>query len=149
MGGDPLYFAIVRDPFDLFVSFYQDVAHRESHPLHKDAKRMRPTEFLEFASSNDLLRPQLFYFDRGCSFEQAARLVEAKLIRVDTLERMNTLLAEIAKYFDRPHIDLPHSNKSKTIALNDADKIRDHIESLYPGDRRFFEYISSRADASA
>lgn len=146
LGPSPMYFTIAREPFDLFVSYYQDVSTRRTHPLHRDAANMRPLDFLEHVARKKLLKPQVFYFTQNDSLDEAMSLIESGAVKAEVLPNLNRLLAGIAAYLDMKPIGLPHANQSKKIMLEDEAAIREAVDHYYAADNALYAHV---ADASA
>ena len=142
-GDSRLYFTTIRDPFDLFVSFYQDVSTRESHPLKNDAMRMSHLEFLDHVSSANLLPPQIYYFTQNNALDEALQLVSAWAIHVEILPRLNGFLNELAAYLGARHRALPHANQSKKLDLKDEDLLRAAVKRHYAIDYALYDLVGS------
>ena len=147
LGAEPTYFAIVRDPFDLFVSYYQDVSTRESHPLHKDAASMAPLDFLEHVASKRILRSQCAYLAESESLDEAAALLDSGAIKAADLKSLRVFLQEIALFFDLDPVKLPHVNQSKKAPLEDAGSIRELIDRYYAADNALLSIVNSNSRA--
>lgn len=141
-----MYFTIVRDPFNLFVSYYQDVSTRQTHPLHQDAAKMPALEFLEHVARKNLLKPQTFYFTQNDSLEETLSLIGSGAIKAEILQNLDRLLASVATYLDLNPIVLPHANQSKRIALQDEAAIREAVDHYYASDKALYARV---ADGSA
>lgn len=141
-----MYFTIVRDPFNLFVSYYQDVSTRQTHPLHQDAAKMSPLEFLEHVARKNLLKPQTFYFTQNDSLDETLSLVGSGAIKAEILQNLDRLLADVAAYLDLKPMVLPHANQSKKITLEGETAIREAVDHYYAADKALYARV---ADDSA
>lgn len=145
LGAAPLYFAIFREPFDLFVSFYWDVAKRETHPLHNEAARLAPLDFLDHVASRSLLKPQLFYLGPNSPLNEAVDLLESGKIKADIMPNLTPFLARISRYLGRPPKALPHVNRSAREPIGDEDRIRAAVLKYYADDCRLYELVAAKS----
>lgn len=143
-GDSRLYFTTIRDPFDLYASFYQDVSSREDHPLKKDAAGMPPLEFLDLVISSKLLLPQITYFTHDNSLDKALRLIGDGAIHVEVLPRLNGLLNELTAYLGAPRRTILHNNRSQKLDLEEDDRLRAAVRRNFATDCALYDLIASR-----
>lgn len=137
------YFTILRDPYELFVSFYSDVCRRPSHPYHDLARNSSHIEFLKIAAEKDLLKPQVSYLSASRSFAEAASLIESKAITVDTLPNFRRLMNLIASKAGKSLIDVPHLNSSSSAPVRDEAKLRETLNELYKDDVELVAFVEN------
>lgn len=146
IGPNSVYFTVLRDPFDLYVSFYSDVRKREGHPLHGFACNCTPESFLDYVAAKNLLQPQVNFFSKSFSIDAAIELIEEKKVIVDTLPNLERLLARVAKEFRKEPAPIPHRNSSVRNEIPDEDSLRNLVYELYWQDRFLVEYVEKRKD---
>lgn len=149
IGEGPLYFTILRDPVDLFVSFYQDVVVRNSHPLHESAAALSPLNFLEYAASKNLLKPQLHFLSRDLSVEEADALHASGEIEMEMLPNLNKMFARLAEYFETPLVEVKRSNKSQKAPIENLEEIKKMVGQYYAADIELIERVSARLASTA
>src|SRR3990167_3417787 len=143
-GDSRLYFATIRDPFDLFVSFYQDVSTREGHPLKSDAARMSPLEFLDLVTASKMILPQITFFTHDNSVTEALRMIDEGAIHVEILPRLNGLLEELTAYLGAPRRTILHKNRSQKLDLEGYDRLRAAVRRNFPVDCELYDFVASR-----
>jgi len=143
VGVGPLYFSIVRDPLDRYVSFYSDVSQRESHPLHPVASQLSPSDFLLEVISEEYMYSQYRYLSRDGSFESAIKLVRSGKITVQSLENHDKLLGYIAKVAGKASPVLPRKNKSKPVSLIDRSALEPIVRDHFQNDFEIYNFVNS------
>lgn len=145
LGPSPKYFAIVREPLDLFESYYRDVARRNTHPLHSQAASMPPVEFVELVSLKGFLRPQIFFLSREGSLEEARGFIRSGAIRAEPLQRMRRLMTEIARDFDLSPVVLKRANSSQKFDIKDRKLVREAIAHYFAGDIALYRCVLEKS----
>jgi len=143
LGPGRLYFTILREPIDRYISFYSDVFYRETHRLHDIAKSMSSTEFLHACISNRYLLPQTFYISHENSISSALNLVRSGKIVAQSLENHDKLLNFIAAKAGKEATILPRKNKSKRDLQLDLEIIEPVIRDVFQDDYKLLEFVNS------
>jgi len=141
IGPDALYFTVLRDPFDLYLSYFSDIIHRESHPLYQKANQLTPLGFLEYVAKENILKPQISYLSAEKSLDQTIEFISEKKIFAETLPHVETLLDFIAHTFGKQPVVLPRRNASQRSAAPDETKLREVVDDVYRADHMLIAYI--------
>lgn len=149
VGSDALYFTVLRDPFDLFVSYHADILHRSTHPLHGLANEHSRIDFLDIVAKKNILKSQIWYLSKDNSLEQATGLIEKGVILADTLPNLGRLLARVVREAGERPVTLPHKNRSSRTAASDDADLRAAISALYADDAALVTYVTNRSGASS
>lgn len=144
LGPKVFYFTVLRDPFDLFISFYSDIYHRRAHPLHELAQTKSPMAFLEIVAKQNLLRPQISYLSASGSFAEAVENIENRKIAADSLPNMGRLLRVVARKAKKAPAKLPHYNISPRAPVPDEPELRAAIAEFYGDDARLVAMVEAR-----
>jgi Sulfotransferase family len=141
IGPDALYFTILRDPFDLYMSYYSDIKHRKSHPLHDKANQLTCFSFFEYVTKGNILRSQVSYLSAESSLNQAIELIGEKKIFAETLPHVKDLLDFIAGEFSKKPAALPRSNASQGGVAPDDTELRKAVREFYRDDHLLVAHI--------
>jgi len=143
IGPDALYFTILRDPFDLYMSYYSDIKHRTSHPLHEKANQHTHMSFLEYVVKENILKTQISYLSAESSLDQAIELIDEKTIYAETLPRAKLLLDFIAGEFRKQPVMLQRKNISQRNILPDETELRKAVGDFYRSDHMLIAHIDN------
>ena len=143
VGPRPLYFSILRDPIDRYLSYYSQVCHQQSHHLHNNAKAISSVEFFRDSISRKYIFPQTLYISRNNSLVSALKLIREGKIIVQPLENYDKLLQFIALKAGKEPIILPRKNKFKRDLPADFDELEPLIREFFKDDFTLFDYVNS------
>ena len=143
VGPRPLYFTILREPIDRYISFYSDVYYRESHLLHEIARSMSAVEFLKDCISKNFILPQTLYVSKKNSIASALKLIRKKKIIAQSLENHDKLLNFLADTAGKKVTILPRKNKSKRDLPVDLNVIEPLIREVFQDDFKLFDFVNS------
>lgn len=144
LGPGVFYFAVVRDPFDLFISYYSDIRHRPAHSLHELAQENSPIAFLGIVAKKNLLRPQTGYLSASGSLAEAIENIGGGKIAADSLPNVRRLLARVARKARKTPAEIPHYNISTRVAVPDEPELRAAIAELYGDDAALVAFVEAR-----
>ncbi len=141
LGASALYFTVLRDPYDLFTSYYSDISNRDTHPLHEVAKAHTQLSFLEYVSENNILKPQVSYLSDRNDVDHAATLISDRNIVAATLSNVNELLAYVASSFGKDPVAVPHKNNSTKKPIENAVEVRKAAYEFYNDDVKLISFV--------
>lgn len=148
LGPDRCYFTILRDPADLFISYYSDILQRSSHPLHERARKQSPIDFLIYVSRENILRSQVSYCALKGQFSEAVELIETGGLLADSLPNIDRLLTRIAKKAGKEPVELPHRNPSVRSPIDDEENLREAAYHYYWDDVQLVALVEARSSRS-
>ncbi len=150
----PLPFAVIRDPIDRAISFYNFVVTFRPHRLHEKTKGMDPREFftlcLEDPMIAELRNGQCRVLNRRReSADLALERISREYLAVAPIGRIDELVDVLCTQLGLPPTeDSSPANKSPKL-LQRADVDSDTLERLVAAnaeDLALFEAVSSRSD---
>ncbi len=143
----PLYFTVVRNPIDRFLSWYRFIQRSTNHPLHSHIGRMSVEDAAHYSMDNDLAATnvkQCRAICRAPDFDVAKAFLDEKFFLACDLDQVESMMAALCQAYAprRPMARLPRRNVSRNpVPAALGPQVRQRMEKNWADDFRLHAYV--------